>query len=59
MLDRDQFEDEVTMWVFQENVDGKNLTDIINNEHENVKYLPVRPPAWYPCGARRGTRRCT
>ena len=56
MLDRDQFEDEVTMWVFQENVDGKNLTDIINNEHENVKYLPVRPPAWYPCGARRGTR---
>lgn len=45
VLDRDQFEDEVTMWVFQENVDGKNLTDIINNEHENVKYLPVRPPA--------------
>uniref|UniRef100_A0A7S0EYM2 Glycerol-3-phosphate dehydrogenase [NAD(+)] n=1 Tax=Phaeocystis antarctica TaxID=33657 RepID=A0A7S0EYM2_9EUKA len=40
VLDRDQFEDEVTMWVFQENVDGKNLTDIINNEHENVKYLP-------------------
>tara|TARA_B100000768_G_C11206946_1_gene344256 strand:+ start:621 stop:800 length:180 start_codon:yes stop_codon:yes gene_type:complete len=59
VLDRDQFEDEVTMWVFQENVDGKNLTDIINNEHENVKYLPVRPPAWYPCGAPRGTRRCT
>merc|ERR1740139_1768094 len=24
----------------KENVDGKNLTDIINNEHENVKYLP-------------------
>ena len=33
------------MWVFQESVDGKNLTDIINTEHENVKYLPVRPPA--------------
>ena len=28
--------------VFQEQVDGKNLTDIINTEHENVKYLPVR-----------------
>ena len=42
MLDRDQFDDEVTMWVFQESVDGKNLTDIINTEHENVKYLPVR-----------------
>ena len=45
MLDRDQFDDEVTMWVFQEQVDGKNLTDIINTEHENVKSLPVRPPA--------------
>ena len=48
MLDREQFEDEVTMWVFQENVDGKNLTDIINTEHENVKYLPVCPPARLP-----------
>ena len=73
MLDRDQFDDEVTMWVFQESVDGKNLTDIINTEHENVKYLPVRPPAWYPvvgcpwwgacggvpCRTLRGTWRCT
>lgn len=42
VLGRDQFDDEVTMWVFQEQVDGKNLTDIINTEHENVKYLPVR-----------------
>ena len=39
------------MWVFQENVDGKNLTDIINTEHENVKYLPVRPPARCPLPA--------
>ena len=30
------------MWVFEEQVDGKNLTEIINTEHENVKYLPVR-----------------
>lgn len=34
------FEKQVNMWVFQEQVDGKNLTDIINTEHENVKYLP-------------------
>lgn len=44
MLGTDQFEDDVHMWVFQEQVDGKNLTDIINTEHENVKYLPVRAP---------------
>merc|ERR1719231_2035425 len=40
VLDRDEFDDEVKMWVCQEQVDGKNLTDIINTEHENVKYLP-------------------
>ena len=28
------------MWVYEEQVDGKNLTEIINTEHENVKYLP-------------------
>lgn len=33
------FQQEVVMWVFQEQVDGKNLTDIINETHENVKYL--------------------
>ena len=27
------------MWVFEEIVDGRKLTDIINTEHENVKYL--------------------
>lgn len=36
----DQFDNEVKMWVFEEQVDGRNLTDIINTEHENVKYLP-------------------
>jgi len=36
----DQFEDEVKMWVFEEMVDGKKLTEIINETHENVKYLP-------------------
>lgn len=28
------------MWVFEENVNGRKLTDIINMEHENIKYLP-------------------
>merc|ERR1719310_2334314 len=36
----DNFDDEVNMWVYEEVVDGKNLTEIINTEHENVKYLP-------------------
>lgn len=35
-----QFEDRVTMYVFEEQVDGKKLTEIINTTHENVKYLP-------------------
>jgi len=34
------FEERVRMWVYQEQVDGKNLTDSINEQHENVKYLP-------------------
>eukprot|EP00118_Oscarella_pearsei_P003409 m.14178 g.14178 ORF g.14178 m.14178 type:complete len:105 (+) comp25601_c0_seq2:65-379(+) len=36
----DQFEDRVPMWVFEEMVDGRKLSEIINNDHENVKYLP-------------------
>ncbi|KAI8083295.1 glycerol-3-phosphate dehydrogenase [NAD+] [Gilbertella persicaria] len=36
----DLFETEVRMWVYEEQIDGKNLTDIINEKHENVKYLP-------------------
>ncbi|XP_051497438.1 glycerol-3-phosphate dehydrogenase [NAD(+)], cytoplasmic isoform X2 [Apus apus] len=34
------FESQVRMWVLQEEVGGRRLTDIINTEHENVKYLP-------------------
>lgn len=30
----------VDMWVFEEKVDGRNLTEIINQEHENIRYLP-------------------
>uniref|UniRef100_A0A8C7DEN6 Glycerol-3-phosphate dehydrogenase [NAD(+)] n=1 Tax=Oncorhynchus kisutch TaxID=8019 RepID=A0A8C7DEN6_ONCKI len=35
-----KFDNTVTMWVFEEMVDGRKLTDIINTDHENVKYLP-------------------
>lgn len=34
------FDDEVKMWVYEEKVDGRNLTEIINTDHENAKYLP-------------------
>ncbi|CCF57095.1 hypothetical protein KAFR_0C01000 [Kazachstania africana CBS 2517] len=34
------FQKDVNMWVFQEKIDGENLTDIINTKHQNVKYLP-------------------
>lgn len=30
----------VKMWVFEEKINGQNLSDIINTQHENVKYLP-------------------
>lgn len=36
----DIFEEQVRMWVFEEVVDGKPLTEWINSQHENVKYLP-------------------
>lgn len=28
------------MWVFEEIINGRRLSEIINQEHENVKYLP-------------------
>lgn len=34
------FDDRVTMYVYEELIDGKKLTEIINETHENVKYLP-------------------
>ena len=33
------FENEVKMYVYEEEIDGRKLTEIINTEHENVKYL--------------------
>lgn len=34
------YETQVNMYVFEEMVKGRKLTEIINTEHENVKYLP-------------------
>ncbi|KAM6979849.1 glycerol-3-phosphate dehydrogenase [NAD(+)], cytoplasmic-like [Aplochiton taeniatus] len=34
------FDKTVSMWVFEEMVNGRKLTEIINQDHENVKYLP-------------------
>ncbi|XP_065837726.1 glycerol-3-phosphate dehydrogenase [NAD(+)], cytoplasmic-like isoform X2 [Oscarella lobularis] len=36
----DLFEERVAMWVFEEMIGDRKLTDVINNDHENVKYLP-------------------
>lgn len=35
-----RFDPMVNMWVFEEMVDGRKLSEVINTEHENVKYLP-------------------
>uniref|UniRef100_A0A5J6SDG1 Glycerol-3-phosphate dehydrogenase [NAD(+)] n=1 Tax=Potamotrygon motoro TaxID=86373 RepID=A0A5J6SDG1_POTMO len=35
-----QFNPTVKMWVYEEMINGRKLTEIINTEHENVKYLP-------------------
>lgn len=35
----DKFNTTVNMWVFEETVNGRKLTEIINTDHENVKYL--------------------
>lgn len=34
------FVPQVNMWVFEEEVEGRKLTEIINTDHENVRYLP-------------------
>lgn len=40
----EHFEPEVRMWVFEEELaDGRKLSEVINAEHENVKYLPGVP----------------
>jgi glycerol-3-phosphate dehydrogenase (NAD+) len=37
------FDDTVNLWVFDEQIDGESLVDIINTRHENVRYLPGFP----------------
>ncbi|GFE53657.1 NAD-dependent glycerol-3-phosphate dehydrogenase [Babesia ovis] len=34
------FDDTVRIWVLEEVFEGRNLSEIINNDHENKKYLP-------------------
>ena len=36
-----EFSPTVKMWVYEEEINGQKLTDIINQTHENPKYLPV------------------
>lgn len=36
----DEFDKNVHMWVYEEIVNGRKLTETINEDHENVKYLP-------------------
>lgn len=36
----DNIDEVVTMYVYEEMINGKKLTEIINEIHENVKYLP-------------------
>uniref|UniRef100_A0A0L8GXN2 Glycerol-3-phosphate dehydrogenase [NAD(+)] n=1 Tax=Octopus bimaculoides TaxID=37653 RepID=A0A0L8GXN2_OCTBM len=36
----DKFHPAVNMYVYEEMIGGKKLTEIINTQHENVKYLP-------------------
>jgi glycerol-3-phosphate dehydrogenase len=41
----DTIDERVTMYVYEEMINGKKLTEIINETHENVKYLPgIRLP---------------
>jgi len=37
-----KYHNDVNMWVFEEEVEGRKLTEIINTDHVNVKYLPGR-----------------
>lgn len=49
----DLFQEQVQMYVYEELVEGRKLTEIINTEHENVKYLkghkiPENIVSWSP-----------
>ncbi|XP_045208100.2 glycerol-3-phosphate dehydrogenase [NAD(+)], cytoplasmic-like [Mercenaria mercenaria] len=36
----DKFEERVNMYMYEENFEGQKLTEVVNQKHENVKYLP-------------------
>lgn len=40
VLNNKDFDTRVSMYVYEELVNGRKLTEIINTEHENTKYLP-------------------
>ena len=42
-IHKDHFITQVNMWVYEELVGGRQLTSIINQDHENVKYSTVLP----------------
>lgn len=37
---KEQYESEVQMWLYDEIIEGRKLSEIINESHENIKYLP-------------------
>lgn len=39
-LEHKHLDEKVTMYVYEEIINGKKLTEIINETHENIKYLP-------------------
>ena len=42
------FENEIKMWVYEELIEGKKLSEIINEQHENVKYPFLRRNSRFP-----------
>jgi glycerol-3-phosphate dehydrogenase (NAD+) len=40
LAQNEKFERRVNMYVYEENYEGRKLTEVINEKHENVKYLP-------------------
>lgn len=40
LAQNEKFERTVNMYVYEENYEGRKLTEVINEKHENVKYLP-------------------
>ncbi|KAI0227012.1 Glycerol-3-phosphate dehydrogenase [NAD(+)], cytoplasmic [Lamellibrachia satsuma] len=40
VLEKPAYVQKIPMYVYEEMVKGKKLTEIINSQHENVKYLP-------------------